>query len=417
MITVVSPLKNRDREPTKAFLKSLAAQTVVPEIIIVGYGSDAEHRVWERELCQTYGARLAEVRYNTEVFNQSRAHNIGAKLATTPHVIFTDADLIWGEHVVAEAEQVFTTNENIMLLCQRYDMGQDGSVSEEPHDKGAYGTFMSMEVEWLKKVGGFDEFYTGWGGFGVDLFERAGQDNLKPVLLNVLSDKAVICHQWHQGAPRDNMAAKQEYYQRPDKPLVRNPQGWGLRCRTFEEVWANTEKVFGAFEESEAERMYEIAYRLPIDAVMVEIGTFWGRSASVLGQIAMDCGYYLTCVDKFAPFPKTAWWAKEGDGRDKVLVNLRNLDIDFTLMAMDSAEAARRFNGDIDLLHIDGDHRYPGVKRDCDIWLPKLKPGGYVLFHDAIKRGHVGVGKAIKPLLEDYENLGFAFSMMVLRKC
>ena len=186
--------------------------------------------------------------------------------------------------------------------------------------------------------------------------------------------------------------------------------------RPFEEVWASTTKVFGAFKPPEGKRMYEIASALPQDAVIVEVGTFWGRSASLLGQIAMDRGYSLTCVDKFDPFPKAAWWAKKGDGRDKVLGNLLGRDIAFTLMAMDSAEAARRFVGGIDLLHIDGDHRYPGVRADCDNWLPKLKPGGYVLFHDFARHGHRGVGRAVKEL-EGYEDLGVAFSMKVLRKC
>lgn len=420
MITVVAPLKNRDREPTEAFLKSLAGQTIVPEIIIVGYGSDAEHRAWERELCQTYGARLVEVRYNTEVFNQSRAHNIGTKLTTTPHVVFTDADLIWGEHVVAEAERVLTTNDNIMLFCQRYDIDWDGSVSEELHGRGAVGTFMGMAVEWMEKVGGFDEFYTIWGGFGIDLFDRAKQDGLKPLWLNKLSNKVTIHHQRHRGSPRvsgfvenpNNIA----YYKKPNKSLVRNPEGWGIQHRSFEEVWASTTKVFGAFKTPEGERMYEIVDLLPQDAVIVEVGTFWGRSASLLGQMAMDRGYYLTCVDVFDPFPKTSWWASKGDGKDKVLVNLRDRDIDFTLMAMDSAEAARRFTGEIDLLFIDGDHRHKGVRRDCAAWLPKLKQGGYVLFHDYARHGHIGVTETVRKL-EGYENLGVADSMMVMRKC
>lgn len=37
---------------------------------------------------------------------------------------------------------------------------------------------------------------------------------------------------------------------------------------------------------------------------------------------------------------------------------------------------------DIDVLHIDGDHSYDGVKSDFNIWVPAVRPGGIVMFHD-----------------------------------
>jgi len=43
----------------------------------------------------------------------------------------------------------------------------------------------------------------------------------------------------------------------------------------------------------------------------------------------------------------------------------------------------------VDLIFIDGDHTYEGVKKDYYNWIKTVKPGGYVLFHDAGKTKNV----------------------------
>jgi hypothetical protein len=66
-----------------------------------------------------------------------------------------------------------------------------------------------------------------------------------------------------------------------------------------------------------------------------------------------------------------------------------------SLMRMTFDEASRHFENDsIDILHIDGLHTYDAVKNDYQIWLPKIKKGGYILFHDtAVKSNEFGVWK------------------------
>ena len=49
-----------------------------------------------------------------------------------------------------------------------------------------------------------------------------------------------------------------------------------------------------------------------------------------------------------------------------------------------SEEAARDWGNPIDLLFIDGDHSYEGVKRDWELFIPHVKPFGVVVFHDTI---------------------------------
>lgn len=40
--------------------------------------------------------------------------------------------------------------------------------------------------------------------------------------------------------------------------------------------------------------------------------------------------------------------------------------------------------GSVDMVFIDADHSYEGVKRDFEAWFDKIKKGGYFAFHDCV---------------------------------
>ena len=48
----------------------------------------------------------------------------------------------------------------------------------------APGSFQGFNVEWLKEVGGYDEFYIGWGSFDDDIKERAIRSGLVPIWID-----------------------------------------------------------------------------------------------------------------------------------------------------------------------------------------------------------------------------------------
>lgn len=53
------------------------------------------------------------------------------------------------------------------------------------------------------------------------------------------------------------------------------------------------------------------------------------------------------------------------------------------VMVSDSVAAAERIAlGVLDFALIDGDHTYPGVKRDLEAWVPRVREGGMVILHD-----------------------------------
>jgi len=54
-----------------------------------------------------------------------------------------------------------------------------------------------------------------------------------------------------------------------------------------------------------------------------------------------------------------------------------------TLLRCTSEEAAPQFaDGQLDFVYIDGDHRYAAIKRDIELWFPKVRPGGFFGGHD-----------------------------------
>ncbi|MCG7520506.1 class I SAM-dependent methyltransferase [Ruegeria sp. Ofav3-42] len=67
-------------------------------------------------------------------------------------------------------------------------------------------------------------------------------------------------------------------------------------------------------------------------------------------------------------------------------------------------------DGSVDLLHIDGRHRYSDVKEDFESWIPKLSQNAIVLFHDTeVRRGDFGVIEYWAELETQYTTINFPF--------
>jgi len=67
---------------------------------------------------------------------------------------------------------------------------------------------------------------------------------------------------------------------------------------------------------------------------------------------------------------------------------------------------------ELDVLHIDGLHTYAAVKADIETWVPRVKPGGYVCFHDyLIQKAGVGVKAAVdEALTDEFEHILLDYS-------
>ena len=119
---------------------------------------------------------------------------------------------------------------------------------------------------------------------------------------------------------------------------------------------------------------------------VLEIGTYRGGSTMLWAKmVAPHNGRVFACDLKFE------WGAFEENGivYNRQVYNDSPFDQFVTEIQGDSHDRefigkVRREVGSVDLLFIDGDHSYAGVKQDFEAYFPLLKHGGHVVFHDIL---------------------------------
>jgi hypothetical protein len=145
-------------------------------------------------------------------------------------------------------------------------------------------------------------------------------------------------------------------------------------------------------------------------STMVELGTDRGFSFFAFCQAVHALGLGTRC------FAVDTWGGDDHAGRDGEAVfaaareyNDNRYAAFARLVRATSAEAAALFaDGSIDLLHVDGRHRYEDVRRDFDLWLCKLSRRGVVVFHDTAVHEHgSGVHRLWVEVRERYPSFEF----------
>jgi predicted O-methyltransferase YrrM len=133
-----------------------------------------------------------------------------------------------------------------------------------------------------------------------------------------------------------------------------------------------------------AELLYGLVRSMKPD-VCVEIGSALGASASYIGMALKENGRgTLYAIDPHEP---TEWNDVNAiDSLKEFTRNITTLQVheQVSVIRSYSDAAAREWKLQIDLIFIDGDHSYEGVKRDWEHFLPHIKPSGIVIFHDTM---------------------------------
>jgi hypothetical protein len=123
--------------------------------------------------------------------------------------------------------------------------------------------------------------------------------------------------------------------------------------------------------------------------LIVEIGVDYGWS---LFHLAKDHPTATVLgVDHFAKGP-----VKEHLDNEPFVRSLLPKFPNVRLLTMPAAEAVEHVREPIDVLHVDAEPEYEAVKAHFDIWSPKVRAGGCILFHDVDT--HEGVRRVFEEL-------------------
>ena len=153
----------------------------------------------------------------------------------------------------------------------------------------------------------------------------------------------------------------------------------------FNEAWPKMEKIPGWMSEPDMRFLFNTAKLAKPTGVIVEIGSFKGRSTVSLALGSMSgtkCPIYA--VDKFEEFTTKQHRTLYPHFYDDFMRNVTNAGVRNIVqpIKMKSEEAAANWDLPISFLFIDGDHAYESVSQDFSLWAKHVIIGGVVAFHD-----------------------------------
>lgn len=160
-------------------------------------------------------------------------------------------------------------------------------------------------------------------------------------------------------------------------------------------------RIEGLTKSSELELLHRVALSIPTGGVVVEIGSFRGRSTvAIAAGLENLAGARLIAVDTFGGDPGWDEVAEVSEARRLFDQNTEGIAF-LEVVQMESVRAAREIeDGSVDWVFIDALHDYRSVRADIDAWAPKVKLGGLISGHDY---GRAGVTDAVLAVFDEVE--------------
>jgi predicted O-methyltransferase YrrM len=187
-------------------------------------------------------------------------------------------------------------------------------------------------------------------------------------------------------------------------PLAR--QVYRARYGPFGPYLVDTAAIPSWLGRAEALALAASCFSLSRDAVVVEIGSFLGKSAIMLAGARKQAGSgTVHCVDPFdasgdafsVPVYREIAVGDARSLRERFEANIARAGLTGWVEAHEgtAASVAAGWTAPIDMLFVDGDQSPDGARLAYDSWSPFLKAGGLIALHNSVERvyapGHDGI--------------------------
>lgn len=156
---------------------------------------------------------------------------------------------------------------------------------------------------------------------------------------------------------------------------------------------ANADSIFTFTNKRELAALYKLAAACPHDTVALEIGSYRGASSCYIAGGLAQVNGHLFCVDTWQ---NETMPEGERDTFAEFQKNTSGLQHRITTIRNRSEEiSADEIRYPLNLVFIDGDHSYTGVKNDFECVQKWLSEDGIIAFHDFSSPAFEGVSRVI----------------------
>lgn len=158
------------------------------------------------------------------------------------------------------------------------------------------------------------------------------------------------------------------------------------RRNKIKKIIGITNSIDGWLSIQEGVFLYKLAGRLGENTVVVEIGSWHGKSTIWLASAIKDKkNANLYAVDPHRGSPEKDGEFNRVNTFDIFNQNIQRAGVAEKIIPLrkTSLRAAATFPEKADIVFIDGSHLFADVKKDFFAWKKKLKRGGWIVLHDA----------------------------------